>query len=126
MFVSRQDVIIDLDPVTGATLNQFAAPAASPTAPTNAAGLAFNGQELFYVKSGVSTIFVLNPDTGAQIRSFSLPAGTVDGLAEIAGKLLCIGCAQQLDIGIQFIDRNASANLRYQRAQSQLPRCRLY
>ncbi len=96
MFVSRQDVIMDLDPVTGATLNQFTAPAASPAAPTGAAGLAFNGQELFYVKAGVSTIFVLNPDTGALIRSFSLPAGTVDGLAEIAGKLYALDSPNNL------------------------------
>lgn len=96
LFVSRQDVIMDLDPVTGATLNQFTAPAASPTAPTSAAGLAFNGQELFYVKGGVGTIFVVNPDTGSLIRSFPLPAGTVDGLAEIAGKLYALDTPNNL------------------------------
>ena len=96
MFVSRQDVIMDLDPVTGATLNQFTAPAASPTAPTTAAGLAFNGQELFYVKGGVNTIFVLNPDTGALIRSFPLPSSNIDGLAEIAGKLYALDTINDL------------------------------
>ena len=87
LFASSQDTILELDPITGTTLNQFTAPAANPAAPAVAAGLAFDGRELFYVKFGVSSLFVVNPDSGLLLRTFTLPDGSYDGVAEIAGKI---------------------------------------
>ncbi len=80
------NLIVELDPLTGAELNRFAAPE-----PTNANGdgLAFDGTSLYYLNGfGTSTLYQLEPNTGAVIHSADIPHPTnqrYDGLAALNG-----------------------------------------
>lgn len=80
------NLIVELDPQTGAELNRFAAPE-----PTNANGdgLAFDGTSLYYLNGfGTSTLYQLEPNTGAVIHSTEIPHPTTqryDGLAALNG-----------------------------------------
>ena len=80
------NLIVELDPQTGAELNRFAAPE-----PTNANGdgLAFDGTSLYYINGfGTSTLYQLEPNTGAIIHSTDIPRPTTqryDGLAALNG-----------------------------------------
>ena len=82
------NLIVELDPVTGAELNRFAAPE-----PTNANGdgLAFDGTSLYYINGfGTSTLYQIDPKTGAVINSTEIPHPAnqrYDGLAALNGMI---------------------------------------
>lgn len=80
------NLIVELDPVTGAELNRFAAPEATNA---NGDGLAFDGTSLYYLNGfGTSTLYQLEPNTGAIIHSTEIPHPTnqrYDGLAALNG-----------------------------------------
>ncbi len=76
LFASRvsgtDHLIVELDPITGATLNQFAAP--TVVSSSLSSGLAFDGTYLYYIRSGTSTLYTIDPDSGAAVRSMILPS----------------------------------------------------
>ena len=78
--------IVELDPVTGLEVGRFAAP---ENISASADALAFDGSSLFFLNGfGTSTLYELNPDTGAVIDSDIIPRpGTqrYDGLAVLNG-----------------------------------------
>ncbi len=80
------NVIVELNPQTGAELNRFAAP--EPTN-GNGDGLAFDGTSLYYLNGfGTNTLYQLEPNTGAIIHSTEIPRPTTqryDGLAALNG-----------------------------------------
>ncbi|MGB3512589.1 MAG: hypothetical protein WBA93_25895, partial [Microcoleaceae cyanobacterium] len=78
--------IVELNPLTGEEINSFSAPEAFSPGPQ---GLAFDGNSLFFLTSnGPTTLWELDPDTGAVRDSDSISnfAG-YDGLAALDGKL---------------------------------------
>ncbi len=92
LFASRvsgtDHLIVELDPITGATLNQFAAP--TVVSSSLSSGLAFDGTYLYYIRSGTSTLYTIDPDSGSAVRSMILPsvptnAPSYQGLAELNG-----------------------------------------
>jgi VCBS repeat-containing protein len=75
--------IVELDPQTGAELNGFASPAASAS---GVDGLAFDGTSLWFMDGAGTTLYELNPNTGAIIDSDPITAvGTYDSIAAIGG-----------------------------------------
>jgi glutamine cyclotransferase len=80
--------ILELDPQTGAQINQFPAPVPPSGGPD---GLAFNGKSLFYI-NGTRTLWELDPDTGAVIDSDALlgGTGTFDSCGFLNGKVYII------------------------------------
>lgn len=83
---NNQNQIVELDPLTGAELNRFAAPEA-----TNASGdgLAYDGTSLYYLNGfGTNTLYQLDPNTGAVLNSTVIPRPTnqrYDALATLNG-----------------------------------------
>ena len=80
--------IVELNPSTGAEMNQFAAPV--PAAADGENGLAFDDQTLYYMPyDGTGRLWELNPDTGAVLKSAVITAGSghFDGLGAVDGKL---------------------------------------
>ena len=77
--------IVELDPLTGSELNRFTPP--EPPSAVGADGLAFDGESLWFINEVGTTIYKLNPDTGAEIASKLITAGTgfFDGLAALGG-----------------------------------------
>ena len=79
--------IAEIDPVTGAELNRFAAPSATAFN----TGLAFDGTSLFYVEfvnGGTSNrLFELDPETGVQRDSDPIPSsgGAFESVAALNG-----------------------------------------
>ena len=80
------NVIVELDPVTGAELNRFASP--EPVS-ANGDGLAFDGTTLFFINGlGTHTLYQLDPNTGAILNSDVIPQPgneRYDGLAVLNG-----------------------------------------
>ncbi len=76
------DQILELDPNTGATLNQFNAPTNTST---SAHGLAFDGESLYFVDALNDRLFELNPDDGTVLGFVQLPSGSYDGVAVLEG-----------------------------------------
>jgi outer membrane protein assembly factor BamB len=77
--------IRELNPSTGAVVNQFDVPATNLNN-----GLAFDGNRLFYsVADGQGRVWELNPDMGAIVDTDTLPNGSgyFDGLAMLNGKV---------------------------------------
>jgi glutamine cyclotransferase len=76
--------IVEIDPVSGAVLSVFAAPKTQGVSD----GLAFDGKSLWYLAGSFdkNTLYQLNPNNGAVIRTFPLPAnGFRDGLTALNG-----------------------------------------
>src|SRR5262245_25944616 len=80
--------IIEIDPLTGAVRNTFAAPTAAGT--TGNAGLDFDGTTLYYLSDSNDVLYRLNPNNGAVLGQTALPAGTYDGLASLRGLVYAI------------------------------------
>ncbi|MBI2481889.1 MAG: VCBS repeat-containing protein, partial [Planctomycetia bacterium] len=75
--------IVEVDPVSGATLNSFSVPG---TASGVTAGLAFDGQTIYFIDSNTDTLYELNPDTGAILDSMTLSSTPRwDGIAVLDG-----------------------------------------
>lgn len=76
--------IVELDPLTGSELNRFTPPEPPTGGPD---GLAFDGESLWFINEVGTTLYKLNPDTGAEIASKPITAGTgfFDGLAALGG-----------------------------------------
>lgn len=75
--------IIKIDPVTGLVLDAFAAPdGLAPEDTQIGLSLAQNGSSLLYVNSDVdpTTLYRLDPDTGAVLSTESLSGVVIDGL----------------------------------------------
>ncbi len=86
--VTDTSSIVELNPSTGAEMNQFAAPV--PAASDGENGLAFDGQVLYYLPyDGTGRLWELNPDTGAVLKSAVITAGSghFDGLGAVDGKV---------------------------------------
>jgi hypothetical protein len=86
--VTDTSSIVELNPSTGAEINQFTAPV--PAASDGENGLAFDGQTLYYMPGdGTDRLWELNPDTGAVLKSAVITAGSghFDGLGAVDGKL---------------------------------------
>jgi VCBS repeat-containing protein len=100
--------LVEIEPLTGAELNRFAAPAPPSEGPD---GLAFDGSSLWFL-SGLarrtpyegaepnaldestlaSTLYQMDPDTGSVISSTTISAGTgyYDGLAALNGLIFIL------------------------------------
>ncbi|MDZ4783708.1 MAG: M36 family metallopeptidase [Planctomycetia bacterium] len=80
-----RNLIVELDPLTGTEIRQFAVPDGAAQGPD---GLAFNGMSLFYLNGfGTARLYELDPDTGAIIDVDSVTGGSFDGLAALGGKI---------------------------------------
>ncbi|WP_446392245.1 Calx-beta domain-containing protein [Coleofasciculus sp. B1-GNL1-01] len=79
------DHIVELNPLTGAEINRFAAP---DWVSEGSDGLAYDGNSLFFT-NGFDSLWELNPDTGTVIDSDVIPGGmdAIDGLAALGGKV---------------------------------------
>ncbi len=84
--------IYELNPISGAVINAFAAPATTSPGPLQ--GLAVGPKSLFYIEgsstSSPHTLWELNPDTGAIIDSDVVDpttTGPIGGLAYLNGKV---------------------------------------
>ncbi len=92
--IRNQNLIVELDPRTGAELNRFAAP---ETTSASGDGLAFDGTSLYYLNGfGTNTLYQLEPDTGAIIHSTVIPRPTTqryDGLAALNGMIYIMDAA---------------------------------
>ncbi|MBN2474704.1 MAG: hypothetical protein JXB62_08850, partial [Pirellulales bacterium] len=81
------DTITELDPQTGAVLNEFPA----PWGVSSHTGLAFDGTSLFFAtysfSSTSSKLYQIDPDTGATLRSVSVPFADIEGLAALGGRV---------------------------------------
>jgi hypothetical protein len=83
--------LIEIDPLTGAELRRFPAPEDNTVSPGGDVGLAFDGRSLFFVSGpaggGTSTLFELDPETGAVRDADPVAAGTgdFDGLGALGG-----------------------------------------
>ncbi|MDD4787036.1 MAG: Calx-beta domain-containing protein, partial [Pirellulales bacterium] len=76
--------IMEIDPVSGAVLNVFAAPKPQGVGD----GLAFDGKSLWYLAGSFdqNTLYQMNPNNGAVIRAFPLPDNAFrDGLTALNG-----------------------------------------
>jgi len=87
LFASISDpssLIVELDPITGAEVNQFAA----PETVTMTSGLAFDGTSLFFVADS-HTMYELDPNTGDELDSdlLSWPGGAFGGMAALNGQI---------------------------------------
>jgi hypothetical protein len=86
-----QDLIIELDFVTGAVLNSFVTPEVASGA---AEGLAYDpgGDRLFYINAlGTDTIWVLDRATGVVLNSYPAPiTDPIDGLGYQDGELFAL------------------------------------
>jgi Ca2+-binding RTX toxin-like protein len=92
--IRNQNLIVELDPQTGAELNRFAAP---ETTSANGDGLAYDGTSLYYINGfGTSTLYQLDPDTGVILDSTVIPRPTTqryDGLAALNGLIYIMDAA---------------------------------
>ncbi len=87
-----QDMLVEVDPVTGAIVNELSVPAG--VAGTDG-GLAFDGTTLWALDTTSDTIYGLNPDTGELlsthvlnlVSSTGVPASGFTGLAALNGLL---------------------------------------
>lgn len=79
---ANPDLIVELDPITGDTLNSFTAPGNTNTA---GHGIAFDGTTLYYVDLAFDTLYELDPNDGSVRDSTRLPNGIFDGVAAIDG-----------------------------------------
>src|SRR5262249_12473962 len=79
-------LIFELNPTTGAVLNQFTAP---EPAGVGAIGLAFDGSHLFYINQGSDLLYELDPASGTVLDSDLITAGSgnYDGLAYVGGQV---------------------------------------
>src|SRR5205823_966257 len=88
LFVVRTDgspkQIVELNPLTGATIRSFAAPNGTPFGNI---GLAFDGQTLYSLSDANNTLYQLNPTTGAVLGSTVLAAGDYGSVAALGGKV---------------------------------------
>jgi hypothetical protein len=76
--------IVEINPGTGAILNSFSAPVNQGVSD----GLAFDGQTLYYLSGSwdSNTLYALNPNTGATVVTYTLPASAFrNGLATLNG-----------------------------------------
>ncbi|MFT5322767.1 MAG: Ca2+-binding RTX toxin-like protein [Planctomycetaceae bacterium] len=74
--------IVEIDPTTGARLNSFPTPVPTTFGPD---GIAYDGNTVFFL-AGNSTIFELDPDTGAiRDQDTFTPAGNFDAIATLGG-----------------------------------------
>jgi len=86
--------IVELDPLTGATINSFAAPVLN-VLPEHV-GLAFDGTSVFFAQQDLSkfpttaTLYELDPDTGGIIDQDDILGitGLVDGVGAVPGAVL--------------------------------------
>jgi hypothetical protein len=81
---TNPDRVVELNPTTGAELNNFVAPVASSF---GAAGLAFDGQTIHFLSDSNDTLYELNPASGAILDSTVLPSASYGGLAALGGKV---------------------------------------
>ncbi len=85
---NNQSQIVELDPLTGAELNRFAAPEVTSA---NGDGLAFDGSSLYYLNGfGTNTLYRLDANTGMVLDSTVIPRPTdqrYDALAFLNGLL---------------------------------------
>ncbi|MCG8652401.1 MAG: hypothetical protein MI861_21350, partial [Pirellulales bacterium] len=100
------DQIVELDPVTGAIIHQFDAPA---DVNTGGHGLAFDGTTVFFADLITDTIYEVDPDTGALLDSTALPPGVYDGIAAQNG-LVYIAQFATDDILVFDPDTNSIVN----------------
>ena len=93
---SNNDMILELDPSTGAVINSFPAPVSFLSAQPE--GLAFSGSSLFFVDDfSDSVIYELNPANGDIINSFPSPLTCTDGLGYSDGFLYALDyCADEI------------------------------
>ncbi len=88
LFVVAADgsnTIVEIDPVTGAHLNSFAAPEPVSAGPD---GLAFDGTTLYFLNGfGTDTLYELDPATGSVLDSTPITTGSgnYSGLAVLNG-----------------------------------------
>ena len=101
--------IVELDPANGSELERFATPDGSTTG-----ALAYDGTSLFYVNG--QTLWQLNPDTGAVIRSDSIEIWrtgggyeSFQGVAALDGELYLLDQSDQslveFDPGMHLVTR---------------------
>jgi outer membrane protein assembly factor BamB len=77
-------VILELNPVSGATVRQFPLPAGFVN---GLEGLAFDGRSLFYIShTEGGRLYELDPDTGAVRDVDAVTFGNFDSLAALNGK----------------------------------------
>lgn len=104
--------LLELDPITGAIKNQLTSPVGVNIA--LGAGLAFDGNDLFFVESNTKRIYALNPDNGNVRRSYQLTGAGYDGLAVVNGKLYVQDSVSntilELDVGLTTVLRTLDVN----------------
>ncbi|MFM7057242.1 MAG: S8 family serine peptidase [Planctomycetota bacterium] len=79
-----QSSIYELDPTTGAVLKTFASPATGSTM----AGMAFDGQYIWYIVDNNNTLYKVDADTGVTVDTFftgTTTNGSYEGLAWLNG-----------------------------------------
>ncbi len=86
------NLILELDPITGDILNTIASPAQH-----SLDGLAFDGTSLWFIGATPNTLYQINPDNGEIVKTFELPpvlddpdsidSGIRSGLAYLNGEL---------------------------------------
>jgi len=87
------DSIVELDPITGAEVRRYGAPAASSGLPTDGLALDSGTNTLYYLSGSGDQLFLLNPNTGNVVRSLPLPPGDYAGLAVVEGRVFAINNA---------------------------------
>ena len=85
LFVNSVGSIVELNPYDGTILQTVNLPVG--TVFSGNVGLAYDGQELFFIEAQTRLLLGVNPDTGALLRSVQLTTGSIDGLAYVGGKL---------------------------------------
>ncbi|MCA9050254.1 MAG: hypothetical protein KDA89_16075, partial [Planctomycetaceae bacterium] len=81
--VTNATRIVEISPVDGTTINSFIAPG---NVAGSTAGLAFDGQTIYFVDSTDDTLYEINPNTGAILDSMALnPTPRWDGVAVLNG-----------------------------------------
>jgi hypothetical protein len=89
-------VIWELEPESGRARNAFHAPAPEGGAVSHvgplarAAGLAYDGRELFYTRGTTRRLWVMDPDTGRVLRAFDKPSVELSGLAADGERLFAV------------------------------------
>ncbi|EMI21720.1 fibrinogen-binding protein [Rhodopirellula maiorica SM1] len=81
------DSIVELDPLTGDTLNSFPAPGNANTA---GHGVAFDGTTLYFIDARFDTLYELDPNDGTVLNSTPLSSGAYDGVAAFSGLVYVI------------------------------------